>query len=73
MLVNGKNMGSTLWGQIESELWKGKPGFSKERWTFWKERMERMSVREQSSDETREIARSSVVAMGKAERALARK
>ena len=34
MLVNGKDMGDTLWGEIESELWKGKPGFSKERWAF---------------------------------------
>ena len=35
--------------------------------------MEKMSVRDQLNDETREIARKSVVAMGKAERALAKK
>lgn len=69
MLVNAKSFGTTLWGESESELWKGKTGFSKERWDFWKERMEKMSTKEQLSDEAREFVRRSVVAMGKAERA----
>lgn len=74
ILLHGKGM-TSLWGEIgtqswrDSILWKGKGGFSKERWDFWKERMEMFSKREQLSDDTREIARRAVVAMGKAERA----
>jgi hypothetical protein len=57
-----------VYGQ-DSELWKGKPGFSKERWNIWKERLATLEKDERLSDDTREAARKAVVAMGKTERA----
>jgi len=57
----------------ESELWKGKPGFSKERWEFWKERLAKLVTVEELSEGTRDLARSSGVAMGKAERSIVKK
>jgi hypothetical protein len=66
---------TSLWGEIETDwyresvLWKGKTGFSRERWSLWEKRMEMFSVSEELSGETREFARRAVVAMGKAERA----
>jgi hypothetical protein len=57
----------------ESELWKGKPGFGKERWEFWKERLVKVEEMEELSESTRDLARRSGVAMGKAERSIIKK
>ena len=52
-----------------SQTWKGKEGFSKERWEFWKRRLGKVEGMEVYSEETKEWARKADVAMGKAERA----
>ncbi|KAJ7597682.1 hypothetical protein C8J56DRAFT_326122 [Mycena floridula] len=38
-------------------LWEGKPGYSKERWNFWKERFSSFSERQDLAVETREISK----------------
>lgn len=38
------------------KLWKGKSGFCKERWAFWKGRFQLLSQRKALRDETREMA-----------------
>jgi hypothetical protein len=57
----------------ESELWKGKPGLSKERWESWKEILAKLVAMEELSEGTRDLARSSGVAMGNAERSIVKK
>jgi hypothetical protein len=52
-----------------SELWKGKKRWSKERWDFWKEKLEVMGKLEELSEETRDMCRRSIMRKGKAERA----
>jgi len=49
------------------ELWKGKAEFSKERWSFWKERFAEIGKRDDVGEKTRLIARDAVGAMKKAE------
>lgn len=63
----------TSYFREESELWHGKPGFSKARWEFWKQRLAKLEAMEDLSDGTRDLARSSGVAMGKAERSIVKK
>ncbi|CZR55821.1 uncharacterized protein PAC_05709 [Phialocephala subalpina] len=53
----------------ESELWKGKRGYSRERWIFWKERWVVLAGMDGLCEEMRETCRKVVVAMGKVERA----
>ncbi|KAI9793195.1 MAG: hypothetical protein M1816_000616 [Peltula sp. TS41687] len=48
-------------------LWKGKRGFSPERWQFWKERFGVISEHEQVSDETKQVAREAKDRMTKIE------
>jgi hypothetical protein len=63
---NGQSI-DTNWG-AESELWQGKEGFSRQRWNFWKERLERMHNQDGLDDETKQLARKASVAMSKIER-----
>ncbi|KAF9698560.1 hypothetical protein EKO04_003818 [Ascochyta lentis] len=49
------------------ELWKGKAGFSKERWALWKERLAVISKMENVSDKTKNISRDAIEAMERAE------
>lgn len=44
-------------------LWKGTPGFSKERWDFWKARFGWVQEQSEPSDETKKIAGEAVAAM----------
>lgn len=37
--------------------WKGKDGFSMDRWEFWKRRLDKIAVNEKASEETRSIAK----------------
>jgi hypothetical protein len=68
ILRDGSKM-ATSWG-AESELWHGREGFSRQRWDFWKDRLEQISSSvEGLGDETKQLARKAIVAMGKAERA----
>lgn len=54
-------------GDQGGRLWKGKPGFSVERWAFWKKRFGEVAVFEQCGEETRKVARETAVLMGKIE------
>lgn len=56
-----------LW-EDDSELWKGAKGYSLDRWAWWKKRWEELRQNEALSDDAREAARQSEVAMSKAER-----
>ncbi|KAI5887728.1 uncharacterized protein SCHCODRAFT_02638836 [Schizophyllum commune H4-8] len=66
------------WGE-DMELWKGKLGWSAERWAFWKRRwaevreMEALSELAGLGDDVRELARRAEVGMDKVERAVAKK
>ena len=40
----------------DSNLWYGKPRYSKERWAFWKERLEWISQQEELLKNTRDIS-----------------
>jgi hypothetical protein len=64
---HGKAMGAK-WGE-GSELWHGSQGFSNERWSFWKDRVEQMQSDDGLSDEIKELAMRAATAMRKAERA----
>ena len=64
---DGKKCWQPIWIG-EGELWKGAGGFSKERWDFWKTRLEVMHKNQALREETREIARRAGVAMGEVER-----
>lgn len=44
-------------------LWKGKPGFCKERWTLWKKRFEWVNSVEELNVVSREVARQAKKAM----------
>ncbi|KAJ4319903.1 hypothetical protein N0V94_003675 [Neodidymelliopsis sp. IMI 364377] len=48
-------------------LWKGKAGFSKERWALWKERLTVVSKMEEISERTKNISRDAIEAMERAE------
>lgn len=37
--------------------WKGRKGFSVERWEFWKKKLDEIAVNEEASDETRSTAK----------------
>lgn len=39
------------------EYWKGKEGFSVERWEFWKQRLDEIMVNKEVSEETRSVAK----------------
>jgi hypothetical protein len=67
ILRDGHLMG-TDWG-TQSELWQGKEGFSRERWNFWKDRLEQIQSQDELDDKTKQLARKASVAMSKAERA----
>lgn len=41
---------------IGGKLWKGKPGFCKERWALWKERLGLIGDMDELADETRKTA-----------------
>ncbi|KAL1658967.1 hypothetical protein GGF50DRAFT_66235 [Schizophyllum commune] len=66
------------WGE-DTELWKGKTGWSAERWAFWKKRWAKVRAMEawcevgSLGDEVRELARRAEVGMDKVERAVAKK
>ncbi|KAL1699731.1 hypothetical protein EV121DRAFT_283890 [Schizophyllum commune] len=66
------------WGE-NTELWKGKTGWSAERWAFWKKRWAEVRVIKPLcivgplGDEVRELARRAEVGMDKVERAVAKK
>ncbi|KAL1731494.1 hypothetical protein EV714DRAFT_283419 [Schizophyllum commune] len=66
------------WGE-DTELWKGKTGWSAERWAFWKKRWAKVRTMEALckvgplGDEVRELARRAEVGMDKVERAIAKK
>ena len=47
--------------------WKG-TGFSRERWSFWKQRLEELATSELLSEEAKEAVRKAAVSMAKAER-----
>jgi hypothetical protein len=47
--------------------WKGKKGWSKKRWEFWRERFIAVSTEEAVSEETREIAKKAAELMEKTE------
>lgn len=49
------------------ELWKGKAEFSKERWSFWKERLVVISKKDEVSEKTRAISKDALQAMERAE------
>ncbi len=53
----------------ESQVWKGKRGYSRERWVFWRERWDVLGGIDGLSEETRDVCRKVTVAMGKVERA----
>ena len=46
---------SETWGK-SGNLWKGKPGFSPERWHFWKQRFGEMREHDQVNEQTKEVA-----------------
>jgi hypothetical protein len=48
------------------ELWKGKSEFSKERWSFWKERFAAIGKMDGVNEETRSVARDAVNSMERA-------
>jgi len=48
------------------DLWKGKSEFSKERWSFWKERFAEIGKMDEVSEATRTVARDAVNAMERA-------
>lgn len=52
-----------------SELWHGSKGFSKERWSSWKDRVEQIQSDDGLTDEIKELAMRAVTTMGKAQRA----
>lgn len=70
--LNGKTIYESK-GKMEGEYdwitseWKGEKGWSKERWTFWKERFATISTEEALDKETREIAKNAAELMGKIE------
>lgn len=39
-----------------ADLWHGNPGFSKERWAFWKERLGWIALQDEFRDQTRKVA-----------------
>lgn len=49
------------------DLWKGKAEFSKERWTFWKERLAAVSKLDEVSESTRSLSKDAIEAMERAE------
>jgi hypothetical protein len=68
LILNSTNSDvGDLWGK-DSEDWKGPDGISKDRWVFWKMRLEHLRLRDDLRHETRDIARKAQVAMEKAER-----
>lgn len=64
---DGGRMG-TGW-DFGSEMWNGRPGFSQERWKFWKDRLEEIQKDGAIIEEVQQLSRTAGVAMGKAERA----
>lgn len=48
------------------DLWKGKSEFSKERWSFWRERFAEIGKMDEVSEDTRTVARDAVNAMERA-------
>ncbi|MCJ1377629.1 hypothetical protein MMC17_000724 [Xylographa soralifera] len=59
-----KNTDVSYWdiGQ-KTALWKGGPGFSSQRWAFWKERLHRVEQLKGSSEETKALVRKATNAM----------
>ena len=54
---------SPLWA-TRGKLWTGKPGYSRERWDFWKSRFFEAAARTSDLDEeTKKISRSAAQAM----------
>lgn len=51
-----------LW-ERDSELWNGSKGYSLDRWAWWKKRWEELRQSQALSDDAREAARQSEVAM----------
>lgn len=49
------------------ELWKGKAEFSKERWSFWKERFVQIAAMDKVSENTKYVAKTSVEQMERSE------
>jgi hypothetical protein len=52
-----------------SELWHGEEGFSRQRWSFWIDRLEQIQSEDALNDETKGFARKAGIIMRKAERA----
>lgn len=67
LLTQGDKVETKYFDESELGEWKGK-GFSRERWAFWKHRLEKLTTSELLSEETKEATRKAVVNMGKAER-----
>lgn len=64
---DGRSMG-TEWDS-KSESWNGQAGFNKERWKFWKDRLEEIQKDDAIDEEMQQLLRTVGVVMGKAERA----
>ncbi|MCJ1474494.1 hypothetical protein MMC13_003152 [Lambiella insularis] len=47
----------------ETALWKGEPGFSRQRWAFWKERFHAVEETAEATEEAQTMARKAVKAM----------
>ncbi|MCJ1388274.1 hypothetical protein MMC18_001119 [Xylographa bjoerkii] len=47
----------------KTALWKGEPGFSRQRWAFWKERLHQVELSTSVSEETKTIVRKATKAM----------
>jgi hypothetical protein len=67
ILKNAKKLDKQWFSGVQA--WRGKEGFSEERWEFWEARLDRIGDMENLSEETKEWARRAGVAMGKAEKA----
>jgi len=68
VLAGGAKVGKESFEASEMREWKEK-GFSRERWGFWKKRLEELSTSELLSEDAKEAARRAVISMSKAERA----
>ncbi|RDL32008.1 uncharacterized protein BP5553_09410 [Venustampulla echinocandica] len=51
-----------------TDLWKGKPRFSKERWAFWKSRLRWIEIQAKLADNTRSVAKKAADEMDEIER-----
>ena len=59
-----KNSDMSSWNIGEkTDLWKGGPGFNRQRWALWKERLHRVEQLKASSEETKALVRKATNAM----------